>query len=1011
MRKNILAVLMTSLILASFLGVAVLTKTAVAADPASWYTTVPGVLTTDYYSLYPYTAASIDIGLSKFGEVINYPVTTGVGVGLQYPGYDKVKTYNQKLTYARDPFANEYIDPKLWLNGWLIEVRYTHRTERDRYVIAMAMFADMKAYGGDWLVGHKLPLDLAPNGGRKTNAYAETEDLKVLYNGPRLYVAQSVTHLYDWVDSDRDGVVDHPDETWPIVDVKITFVFEKVKKYLMIFKDIKQVISGKELDSPLDIQFSDREEWDLGPAPDYDSYAHFFHQIFNTCYGPEWHLAPGILREFKVGGYALAKVPTTVKGPDGTIWTGPIATGSVRVYVAGVFQEPGRDYDIDLNTGVITWHVPVAGKWVDVIYKLWKDGTKDVGVPHFYDVAQIISSDLKYVGFKAFWPVLSDYTVDGWSLSFTPLMNVSDVDMVPTAKEPDIPMTIGEWDFMLGKGYPEQFRGVEVVGLTDYHDADDPELKGNAVLDREVVYQLTEVFYPWGLNNAVHKNTVRDVKFVKGPLAAGQAIWLDEFLVGETWDEYCSFAERVILLPDGTLWKRGKEYDLADTDKVKDGRVDSIVLKKDLASGKTLKILYSSEPWLNDIKRRSAVWTGQSFAPVWRCNVSNVALSGYWSDGWVDDLGVYHSIQLELRPFKVHLLNGTVDWYGYGEAPAQIEDANFKVFMGQKHYVWTPDVMAPVNMTVIGYNMTGQPIGTALEVYNLDLASFTGVIDAPLMETVHVHGIWYRLAIGAYFMYNATTDTLTVWPAVYAIVEYSESLMGRYEWGIVGRDAHSVDSAGLSMVSAAFKNKQVEYGLAGADMKAKAITDEMPWVVSKFGAGNEKGDYKDALGRAALKDDWCTTWPVASSNMIGVGGPLANMLAYYGNDFTPAFYGLPEYASAAWANTIIALSCWSQNTYASSEKVGYAVVATYKDLNGTVLFLIWGHWGRDTYYATKWFHEEGIYQLQGFPDCATAIILEIDYTVHEPAVSVVEVLGTISERLVEGVKGGIHPDP
>jgi hypothetical protein len=235
---------------------------------------------------------------------------------------------------------------------------------------------------------------------------------------------------------------------------------------------------------------------------------------------------------------------------------------------------------------------------------------------------------------------------------------------------------------------------------------------------------------------------------------------------------------------------------------------------------------------------------------------------------------------------------------------------------------------------------------------------------------------------------------------------------GRYEWVIVGRDAATVDSAGAALVTSAFKDKIIEstgtagayIGLAGADMKAKAVYDEMPWVMSKFGTGNDKADYKDAIGRAALKDDWCTTWPIASSNMIGVGGPLANILAYYGNDFTPAFYGLPEYASTAWADTIIALSCWSQNTYASNEETGYAVVATYKDLNGTVLFLIWGHWGRDTYYATKWFHEKGVYILQDFPPCATAIILKIYYTVHEPAVRIAEVLGTISEYIP-------HPDP
>jgi len=238
MKKSLVAILAAAVFLLSSLGPAFYIQTVQATDPSD---------------------------LSKYGEMISYDPVTGIGVGLQYPGYDSVGTYDQTLGTSSDPFANEFIDPKLWLNGWLIDVRYTHRTLRDRRILAMAMFADMAAYGGEWIVGHPYPFNLAPHGGRKTTAYAETEDLQVLYNGPRRYVALSVTHLYDWEDSDLDGVVEHPDETWPVVDIRLTFIFNKVKKQVIILKDIKQVISGKELDSPIDIQFSNREEWDLGP--------------------------------------------------------------------------------------------------------------------------------------------------------------------------------------------------------------------------------------------------------------------------------------------------------------------------------------------------------------------------------------------------------------------------------------------------------------------------------------------------------------------------------------------------------------------------------------------------------------------------------------------------------------------------------------------------------------------------------------------------------------------------
>jgi len=187
----------------------------------------------------------------------------------------------------------------------------------------------------------------------------------------------------------------------------------------------------------------------------------------------------------------------------------------------------------------------------------------------------------------------------------------------------------------------------------------------------------------------------------------------------------------------------------------------------------------------------------------------------------------------------------------------------------------------------------------------------------------------------------------------------------------------------------------------------------------KFGTECTRDDFKDELGRAALRDDWCTKWPISSSNLIAVGGPIANLLAYYANDFTDAFYAIEDYAADEWDNKIVALSCWSQRTFAPDEDTGYAVISTYKDLNGTVLLVIWGYDGRDTYYAAKWFHEEGIYQLQEAPDCVTSIILEISYESTDEGYKpekyrVKEVLGTISERLWKhhGVsKGGRHVDP
>jgi hypothetical protein len=236
----------------------------------------------------------------------------------------------------------------------------------------------------------------------------------------------------------------------------------------------------------------------------------------------------------------------------------------------------------------------------------------------------------------------------------------------------------------------------------------------------------------------------------------------------------------------------------------------------------------------------------------------------------------------------------------------------------------------------------------------------------------------------------------------------------------VGRDAHSADSIGASLVSAAFKNKQVEIGFAGFDMMFQEYAaTSIPYLLNKF-SGTATGwppNYKDSIYRIALRDDWCTTWPIASSNIIAVGGPLANHIAEYFNDFTDAFYGLntteaPFTPYSPWVSKIIGLPCWSKDTYGASASVGYAVISTYKDINGTVGFLVWGISARDTFYASKFFHEEIIYELQNFPSGATSIIIKIDYTDPEhPTWTIPEVLGTISETTVELVKGGIHADP
>jgi hypothetical protein len=244
---------------------------------------------------------------------------------------------------------------------------------------------------------------------------------------------------------------------------------------------------------------------------------------------------------------------------------------------------------------------------------------------------------------------------------------------------------------------------------------------------------------------------------------------------------------------------------------------------------------------------------------------------------------------------------------------------------------------------------------------------------------------------------------------------YSTYGAGRMEWSIVGRESRAVDSAGASMVTAAFKNKGIEIGLAGLDMKDAEFGPRIPYIHEYFsGTGVDRADYLDNGStpgdRAALLDDYCHTWPISSANIAVVGGPIANLAAEYFNDFTEARMISPELSPDLGLAGILAVTCWNRNVYpavAVGGDVGYAVVNAYLDINGTAGFIIWGWTGDDTYFATKWLHEAGIYDLQQMNPCVTCLILKITYVdsygvvVHPPSVSILEYLGPISEKYTQ----------
>jgi hypothetical protein len=1011
MKKIAIAILMTALMLVSI--VTPLISTAQAADPSSWYKTVPGQLATDTYTLYPYSAKSLNIGFSQFGEMIN----TMDNVGLEYGSVDPFA-----------PAAGSSIGsiPKVdWLQGWFINITYYHRIlSQVRTVWACALHADAQAYGGNWIrvdFNHDYDTfygledardpgyiigDYAAGannfGGRKTNGTAVTQPIETLYDGPRLYVARLTTDIYDhpgFLTDDTTGDV-------PLLSVRITVYFDKVKKEVVLFKDLKTLVSDKIADE-LKVQFSNRGEVDLGTETvGYDSYFHFYTQgtsQYNSGFNDT----------------AVEGLPTVYDRNWVMNQTENPATSSYKNYSA-------------------------AGP-----YPQTSSAT--------YDLAVAINPDAGYTWWAAFWPSLSDWSIDGWdmwwrSMSATDPHDIDSRTWAPIPRtEPTIPFYIGEWDCVLKpktSADMQQYRFVTIYGVTDDHDAKDHNMVGAPANtpDRETMYQLNEYFNPWDLNQAVLKDTNRYVEFSANPIGSTTYTTKQRPVVAvpdSVWDQYNMQSERVEDLTTGKVLNRYKgDYDFVQLS-------TGYGYFTGLTSTHKYKFLYSTLPEYGKLPFTVDATPSVVNATIYQ---DDFTLYPTISSSWTDPTGVSHSLtnagELGITITNMTQLDSgttTDQWYNY-TTPLEVEweVQPFKVFkedtttLESGAYNFAPSTV------------TNETSGTALE-FTVDGAEFTWSITGPrgtqFTDLKDVHFTYFSADWYVYVdvFYNATEGTYTIYPSVSfgapALEEsgpnavYQYWMPGRYEWGIVGRDSEVVDSAGLANVAAAFKDKQVEFALSGADMFDPVIANQMPWVMAKIGTGDTGIDYfYNPSGfdfRNGLKDDFCTTYPISSSNMIGIGGPLANQLALYGNPFMSALYGIPGPAYAPWTNNIVPVTCWAATNpahlYADTNTTGYAVISTYQDLNGTNLFLVWGNWGRDTYYASKWFHDWEIMELQSAPPGVNSIVVKITYSSstegYKPTgFSIVEVLGTISERQwkysSDGLtspsttltKGGIH-DP
>ncbi|MEM4704389.1 MAG: hypothetical protein QXJ02_04900 [Candidatus Bathyarchaeia archaeon] len=245
---SLLAILICSIATAMFLEYL---ANAAKAGYNPTYMTVSGVLATDSYVLFPYEKANLTIGFSKYGEMVDYDTK----VGLNYATVDPFAPGEGQVTEAQ------------WVEGWILNLTYV---EGGYYQNTWARatysdYYDANGIGGDWKEGcTDGSTGLTNRGGRKTNGGAVTDPIKVLYNGPRRFVALLNTAIYK-----------EASHSTPLVNITFTIIFNKDKKQVIIYKDIKRTDVGKNI-GDMQVEFSNRGEWDLGQGNPPKSYAHFY---------------------------------------------------------------------------------------------------------------------------------------------------------------------------------------------------------------------------------------------------------------------------------------------------------------------------------------------------------------------------------------------------------------------------------------------------------------------------------------------------------------------------------------------------------------------------------------------------------------------------------------------------------------------------------------------------------------------------------------------------------------
>ncbi|MCX6648600.1 MAG: hypothetical protein NTV61_04335 [Candidatus Bathyarchaeota archaeon] len=924
-----IGLLVLSALLPAMMTVSAVTPPSLGGD----YYSVNGVLDTDTYTLYPWDDSSINIGFSKYGELIS----ADDSVGLEYKGIDA--------------FASSVVPQNQWNNGWLMDIHWVDNGCLQN-IWAYALFSDWVTAGGSWRQ-NQMSYDASAagdiHGGRRTNGFAVSDPIQVVYDGPRKAIYLLQTHIYDKAPGEAGGC--------ELVELTIQLVFDKVQKDLMEIKDIKRICGPDKVVGPLQIEFSQRGEWDLGSSTlnNEKTYAEFYdnletvydeHPFFSTEEDVTYDLCQMLNTQTSLVGYAAFWPQLTSKWVTGTK-TLPIVsvfgtadkltsleTFSHDVTVPMEWSYPPDEYpwvkfftyenETTARTTIFLPYAPEtyptgAGEmteipWVfvwDTANACWQElnlgpdwkwinvPTEDL--PLGIDVNQAVQ--LQYPIPSTFgkqYLVLYKMEAKGaiTHTNIAPLECTSpslfeDETYIPSYgmyTEPAAPFVIGEWDFELDFDHVEnsthQFRCVSVYGLTDLNNAVDPDQHikvGETTvdgfrIDSEVQYQLAKTFNPIDLNDAAEKDTFRWCQ--KGDLTTTIT------LTAQNHDKY---GNEYPECPLQSLWIPSKWGAYCnDSEKV---------LLLDSAG--------AAEPLL--LTRGTQYTIGG--AP-WTITLNPSKIPGYSA---YDYYKILYTTKVVSTQSSLH--DGRYEWLVVGET-SHASDSIGSAMLGVGYADWKD-----VEVWISALDVESESYGPSIP-----------------------------------------------------------QVLRRF---------------------ATMQHNRLDYQYASDEGDARyAFRDD--WSTP------EDWDMQTTINPYAI----------SSSNIIVVGGPINNAAASYWNDFTDALvftnYGSGYYAPGCWARTsqpslstlslrgtdmdTLAIDDLWYNSATTEDTYGYSIVSVYKDLNETVGLVVYGYTAEDTYYTCYALRGGLLAWFQNLDEGVTTVVLEINYSsLHPVTFHVRECLGPFTE--------------